>query len=331
MQLPRNTCGLIIGATAIAVSVFQAECNGAQSNVYSLKIVGGGESAVPEKDPSYRLAFVQRREQSDFIVTNYRDLAYVTNGHLQQKLDLFVPGGEALPLIIWVHGGAFRAGSKENGVPLEYKDQGYAVASLNYRLSQDAIFPAQIEDCKAAVRFLRANAKRFRLDPDRFAAWGSSAGGHLVAMLGTTGDAKQFNVGENLNVSSRVQAVVDYFGPTDFLQMDAHRLPGGQVHNGPASPESLLIGGAIQDHKDLASKANPITYITKTTPPFLICHGDRDPLVPHHQSELLEAALKQAGVPVTFYTVEGAGHGRFNDPKVPDLTKQFLARQLKAH
>ena len=131
--------------------------------------------------------------------TVHRDLAYVSGGHARQKLDLYLPkDGENLPLIINIHGGAFRMGSKENGVPLEYLARGYAVASINYRLSQHAVFPAQIEDCKAAVRWLRAHASEYRLDLDRFAVWGSSAGGHLAAMLGTTGDTREFDVGENL-------------------------------------------------------------------------------------------------------------------------------------
>jgi acetyl esterase/lipase/cyclophilin family peptidyl-prolyl cis-trans isomerase/catechol 2,3-dioxygenase-like lactoylglutathione lyase family enzyme len=263
-------------------------------------------------------------------VTVHRDIAYVTGGHARQKLDLYVPkNGRDLPLIVNIHGGAFKMGSKEDGVPLDYLGQGYAVASLDYRLSGDAIWPAQIEDCKAAVRWLRANAGKFGLDPGRFAAWGASAGGHLAAMLGTAGGVKDFEVGENLGVSSRVQAVVDYFGPTDFLQMDAHRLPNGQVHDPADSPESELIGGALQANKDKAARANPITYVTRDAPPFLICHGDADPLVPYHQSVLLEAALWRAGVPVTFYTVKGGGHGRFNDPRVPELTRDFLARYLK--
>jgi len=262
--------------------------------------------------------------------TVLRDIPYVSNGQAQQKLDLYLPkDGKNLPLIINIHGGAFRAGSKEDGVPLGYLAQGYAIASINYRLSQDAIFPVQIQDCKAAVRWLRANAKKHNLNPERFAAWGASAGGHLAAMLGTTGSTKEFDVGGNLDVSSRIQAVVDYFGPTDFLQMDAHRLPNGLVHNGANSPESLLVGGAIQENKEKVTKANPSTYITKDAPPFLICHGDEDPLVPHHQSELLEAALKNAGVPVTFYSVKGAGHGRFNDPRVAELTRAFLAEHLQ--
>ena len=149
----------------------------------------------------------------------YRDLAYVTNGHERQILDLYIPAAaKSWPLIIWVHGGAFRMGSKADHVPLDYLNAGYAVASLNYRLSQHALFPDQIEDLKAAVRWLRVNAETFHLDPDRFGAWGESAGGHLVAMLGTTGNTVAFDVGENLGVSSRVQAVADHFGPTDFLQ-----------------------------------------------------------------------------------------------------------------
>ena len=260
----------------------------------------------------------------------HRDLAYVTNGHERQKLDLYLPKADKdLPLIIWVHGGAWLAGSKERPVPLTYLADGYAVASINYRLSQHAVFPAQIEDCKAAVRWLRGHAAQYHLDPNHFAAWGESAGGHLVAMLGTTGDTKVFDVGENLSTSSRVQAVLDFFGPTDLVQMDAHRLLNGEVHDTADSPESRLVGGPIQENKDKVAKANPITYVSKDDPPFLIVHGDADPVVTHHQSELLEAALKQAGVPVTFYTVKGGGHGGFRDPNVPVITRQFLARRLK--
>ncbi len=263
-------------------------------------------------------------------VTVYRDVAYVTDGHERQKLDLYVPDTEEnLPLIIWVHGGAWRGGDKTHYVRMEYLKAGYAGASINYRLSQHAVFPAQIEDVKAAVRWLRMNAETYRLDPNRFAAWGSSAGGHLVAMLGTAGDVAEFEVGENLKVSSRVQAVVDYFGPTDFLQMDAQSLPDGLVHDTPDSPESQLVGGPIQEHQDRVAKANPITYVSKDDSPFLIIHGDKDKLVPYQQSVLLKESLEEAGVPVTFYKVEGGGHGWFRDPKVPELTKSFLEQHLK--
>jgi acetyl esterase/lipase len=261
--------------------------------------------------------------------TNHRDLPYVTNGHFRQKLDLYLPEAEPpTPLIVWIHGGAFRLGDKGGNVPIEYLHEGYAVASINYRLSQHAIFPAQIEDCKAAVRWLRGHAAQYGLDPTRFAAWGPSAGGHLAAMLGVTGHVQVFEVGEHLDQSSRVQSVVDYFGPTDFLQMDAHRVPGGQVHDAPDSPESELVGGPIQEHPEAVAQANPVTHARSDAPPFLIVHGDTDPLVPHHQSELLVAALQAAQVPVTFYTVVGAGHGRFTDPQIPVITRAFLAQHL---
>lgn len=263
----------------------------------------------------------------------YRDLDYVSSGHERQKLDLYLPeAGENRPLIIWVHGGAFRMGSKEgsenNQLPLDYLAQGYAVASLNYRLSQHAIWPAQIEDCKAAVRWLRAHAEEYKLDPKRFGAWGPSAGGHLVSMLGTTGNVAEYEVGEHLDVSSRVQCVVDYFGPTDFLQMDRQRLPDGMIHDTADSPESQLVGGAIQENKEKTARANPITYVSSDAPPFLIVHGDQDPLVPYQQSVLLANALALAGVEMTFYTVIGAGHGRFTDPKLPGLTQSFLDKHL---
>lgn len=265
----------------------------------------------------------------------FRDLAYVTNGHERQKLDLYLPdSGENHPLLIWIHGGAFRMGSKEgiefDPVPLPYVDQGYAVASLNYRLSQHAIFPAQIEDCKAAVRWLRAHAAHYKLDPKRFGAWGPSAGGHLVAMLGVTGHVTAFEVGEHLAVSSHVQCVVDYFGPTDFLQMDTQRLPDGMVHDTPDSPESELVGGPIQENQEKTARANPVTYVTADAPPFLVIHGDQDPLVPYGQSVLLVDALYKVGVDVTFYTVKGAGHGGFTDPEVPKLTAAFLVKHLGA-
>lgn len=260
-----------------------------------------------------------------------RDVIYVPNGHERQKLDLFIPPGATnpLPLIIWVHGGAWRAGSKEQCPALRYLQRGYAVASLNYRLSQHAVFPAQIEDCKAAVRWLRAHAKEHGIDPERFAAWGSSAGGHLVALLGTTGGVKQFDVGENLGVSSRVQAVVDFFGPTDFTRMQKHSLTNAPFnHDAADSPESRLIGGAIPDHQEKAAAASPITYVTQDDPPFLILHGDKDPLVPYQQSELLRDALKQAGVPVTLKIIEGAGHG-FGGREIDQQVAEFFEQQLK--
>jgi acetyl esterase/lipase len=246
--------------------------------------------------------------------------------HERQALDLYLPAGDGpWPLLVWIHGGAFRAGSKDGPVPLAFLlSRGMAVASIGYRLSQHALWPAQIVDCKAAVRWLRARAGTYGLDPSRVAAWGCSAGGHLSAMLGVAGHVAAWDRGADLGRSSRVQAVVDHYGPTDFLQMDAHRLPEGMAHDPADSPESELVGGAIQSVRDRVAAANPITYATPDAPPFLIVHGDHDPLVPHHQSVLLDAALRRAGVPVRFYTVRGGGHGGFTDPVVDELTAAFL-------
>jgi acetyl esterase/lipase len=257
-----------------------------------------------------------------------RGLEYIADGHERHKLDLYLPekADGPLPVIVWVHGGAWRAGSKENCPAVPLATKGYAVASINYRLSQNAIFPAQIEDCKAAVRWLRAHAKKYGLAPDRFGAWGASAGGHLVALLGTSGGVKELEgKGGNLDRSSRVQAVVDWFGPTDFTKM-------GGSHNSPKSPESLLIGGPVQENKAKAAKANPITYVGEGPPPFLIMHGTKDPAVPFSQSELLAEALKKAGAEVTLVPLEGAGHGgpAFNAPKVRRQIEEFFDKHLKS-
>jgi acetyl esterase/lipase len=209
-----------------------------------------------------------------------------------------------------IHGGAFRTGDKGGEPAGVFVARGFAVAAINYRLSQHAVFPAQIEDCKAAVRWLRANASQYGYDPDRVASYGASAEKHLAAMLGTAGDVAALDVGANPGISSRVQAVVDFFGPTDFLQMDAHRLSEkAMIHDTPDSPESQLVGGPIRDNPEKVARANPITYVTPEDPPFLIVHGDADLLVPHHQSVLLEAALRKAGVRVRLVTIPGGPHG----------------------
>jgi acetyl esterase/lipase len=265
-------------------------------------------------------------------VQAHRDLPYVEHGHEQQKFDLYLPEKTAspLPVIIWVHGGAWQAGSK-NGCPaIHYVQQGYAVASVEYRFSQHAIFPAQIEDCKAAIRWLRAHAKEYALDPKRFGVWGGSAGGHLVALLGTSGDVKDFDVGANLDQSSRVQAVCDYYGPTDFTVFVT--TPGYENHATDSSPEAKLLGGIVAQNKTKADRANPITYVSHDNPPFLIVHGDKDPTVPINQSQLLFDALKKAGVSAHFHTIHGAGHGGtgFNGRDINEMVTAFFEERLKS-
>ena len=198
------------------------------------------------------------------------------------------------------------------------------MASINYRLSQHAVFPAQIEDCKAAIRWLRANAAKYHLDPDHIGVWGASAGGHLVAMLGTTAGVKDLEgAGGNLDQSSRVQCVVDWFGPSDLVTIGAR-------HYDPNSPESRLIGGPVQENQEKARKASPVTYVTKDSAPFLIMHGDQDNVVPLGQSEELATALKKVGAEVHFVVIEGNGHGGpgFGSPDRRRLIEDFFARHL---
>jgi acetyl esterase/lipase len=260
------------------------------------------------------------------------DLAYVTGGHERQKLDLFLPAGaKQLPLVVWIHGGGWQNGSKTGTAAVSVLARGYAVASINYRLSSHAIFPALIEDCKAAIRWLRVHASEYGYDGTRIGVWGSSAGGHLVAMLGVTGDVKEFERGENLTVSSRVQAVVDFYGPTELHQMDAQKNQYSTMHHdAPDSPEAKLIGGPLQSNVDKSRRASPITYAAKSNAPILIVHGDADPLVPLPQSEKFLKALQNAQVDASLYVVKGGGHGGFKDPEVDRLVVAFLDRVLKA-
>jgi acetyl esterase/lipase len=264
------------------------------------------------------------------------NIPYVENGHKRQVLDLYVPeekSDKPLPLVIWIHGGAWFAGNRAQPPMLYLVSKGFAVASIDYRFSQDAIWPAQINDCKAAVRFLRANAAKYNLDPDHFGVGGDSAGGHLAAMLGTSGDVKELegDLG-NQDVSSRVQAVLDWFGPTDFTQMTQQSGPKSVLkHDGPNSPEARLLGGPLEEKLELAKTANPITYIDKKTPPFLIMHGDSDRVVPLGQSVILAKALIDAGAEVTMKTIPGADHEgpQFRSTENQRLIEGFFSQKLK--
>jgi acetyl esterase/lipase len=262
-----------------------------------------------------------------------KDIVYDRVADRDLLLDLYLPPGDGPhPLVVWVHGGGWRRGSKANPQAVWLTGHGYAVASIAYRLSDVAKFPAQIEDAKSAVRFLRANARNYGIDAEHIGAWGASAGGHLVALLGVTGDLPFFEPRPGARaVSSRVQAVVDYFGPTDLLAMS--RFPSSIPHDAPDSPESLLIGGPIQEHKEKTVRANPIRYVTADDAPFLIVHGDKDMSVPLNQSELLYAALRKAGVPAQLRVLKDAGHGgpAFQDAELKQSILAFLDEHLKRH
>jgi acetyl esterase/lipase len=222
---------------------------------------------------------------------------------------------------------------------LEGLKTGYAVVSINYRLSGEAKWPAQIHDCKAAVRWIRAHAREYRLDPDHIAAWGGSAGGHLAAMLGTSGSVKSLEdltLG-NPNQSSRVQAVVDWFGPTDFSKMD-EQLKESAVerpmrHSVAQSPESALLGKNLEDAPTLVKEADPATYVSSDNPPFLIQHGLEDNLVPYQGSVLLARKLgKVLGYKNVFLELFPAtGHGGEAFGTEANLSRvfRFLDKYLK--
>ncbi|HZU86833.1 MAG TPA: alpha/beta hydrolase, partial [Anaerolineaceae bacterium] len=275
------------------------------------------------------------------VAPTYTDLAYATLSSAQ-KLDLYVPQGSGpFPVVIMVHGGGFMMGDKGDGAGLAGVDQllaaGYAVASINYRLSGEAQYPAQIYDAKAAVRFLRANAAQYNLDAEKFGAWGASAGGNLVSLLGTTCGVAELEGAElgNAGQSSCVQAVVDWFGPIDFLKMD-EQFSGTSCpadHNDASSPESQLVGAAIQTVPDLVATTNPMNYITADDAPFLIQNGTADCNIPPAQNKDLADALSAVigADKVTYISIEGAGHGgsQFSTDANLQFVIDFLNTYLK--
>jgi acetyl esterase/lipase len=254
-----------------------------------------------------------------------------------EKLDIYLPPNPtgSLPVVVCVHGGGWLAGDKQYTPAAVFLAHGYAVASINYRFSSERVYPAQIHDCKAALRWLRAHAQQYHLDPHRFGVWGDSAGGHLVALLGTTGDVKEVegDVGGNLDQSSRVQCVVDWFGPTDMSVFweQADRVENVFKSKPDESPITKLFGAPVAERKDLVRLANPVAFVSKDDPPFLILHGDKDTLVPLAQSEMLADALNAAGVEVHLEVLRGAGHGgpAFASESSRKLIFDFFEKQLK--
>jgi acetyl esterase/lipase len=237
-----------------------------------------------------------------------------------------------LPLILWIHGGAWRFGTRHDDAALHQviAQNGFACFSIQYRLTGEAIFPAAIQDCKCAVRYARAHADSLNINPEKIGAWGSSAGAHLSTMLGTSAGVAEFEGdGGWSDYSSAVQAVCDWYGPTDFSRMSA--FPCDFDHDAPDSPESLLIGGAVQVHPELVRQANPITYISPNTPPMFIVHGKLDRIVPFNQSELLVEALKTQGTEVEFLPLENAVHGGAGfeaDSEAARKSIEFFRRQF---
>lgn len=260
-----------------------------------------------------------------------KDIEFASiDGH-SLKLDLYLPAdSKGAPLVVWIHGGGWRGGSKNN-CPISWlTDDGYAVASISYRLTDKAIFPAQIHDCKASVRWLRANASEFGYRTDRIGVAGSSAGGHLAALMGTSGGVKELEgtIGGNLDQSSRVDAVIDFYGATDFVlrsRTQPHRA------NKKGSVVYLLLGGGADQKVELAKQASAAFHVTKDDPPFLVFHGDNDKTVLPDQSDRIKDVYTKAGLPIDLHVLKGSGHGgnEFYTGERRDIIRAFLAEYLR--
>jgi acetyl esterase/lipase len=241
-----------------------------------------------------------------------------SNGH---KLDLYIPGGATarMPVAIWTGGSAWLADNGKRfagGIAAQLNPAGYAVAGVSIRSSSQVKFPGQLHDIKAAIRWLRANAAKYNFNPDAIAVMGDSSGGWTTAMAALTGDAPEMegSVGTT-GVSSKVQAAVAFYPPTDFLTMDTWALKKctpPNCHDNDTSPESRLVGCAIQSCPDKARAADPLRYVTASDAPMMILHGGSDPLVPHNQGEQLYMALNKACLDAVFISLPTAGHGPWN-------------------
>lgn len=282
------------------------------------------------------------------------DTSFIENKHLDvtyagpwetQKLDIYLPneGEGPFPVIVAIHGGGFMQGDKTGpdiAPMLEGVNRGYAVVAVNYRLSSESLFPSAISDVKAAIRYVKANAEEYNLNPEKIAAWGGSAGGHLAALAGTSGDDDALNGKntENSHHSSEVQAVVNWYGQINFLKMDEQFEESGITpklgeRNTDESPESKYMGRNITEKVEDVKKTNPETYITENDPAFLIQHGTADPNVPTQQSidfvEKLTAVLGEEKVELTLF--DGAVHGGepFNSEENLKEVFSFLDEALK--
>jgi acetyl esterase/lipase len=293
-----------------------------------------------EEDKNFRARSERRqRNESRNQPNNDRikiknDIPYADTENPRQSLNLILPKDrkkKILPALIYIHGGGWKNGNKNQGNVrlIPYVESGeYVGISIGYRLSGEAQWPAQIHDCKAAIRWVRGNAKNYGINPEKIGMFGTSAGGHLVAMLGTSKNVKELegDLGNYKKMKSTVHCVVNFFGPSALLEMSKY--PSRIDHDAANSPESELIGGALQENKKKAMDASPINYVTKDDCPFIHVHGTDDQLVPYNQSVILHKKLLENGCDSRLITVKGGGHGGFRNDTIQKITEKFFAKQL---
>lgn len=304
--------------------------------------VGGAASASSTSQPlEVRPTKEMVQLVSNVVYAQVPDRGYVSKA---MTMDPLVPCGEGpYPTIVYINGGGFINANKDGYIQqrLELAEHGYVVASITYRVAPASTFPAPLEDVKSAIRYLRAHADQFHIDSQHIGVMGGSAGGYLAAFAGTTSGMRQFDSGGNLEQSSDVQAVVDLYGVSDLTAIGADYGPDVQeLHRSPAATEALWINGSpvfggkdggIDANPEGAAAANPISYISDKTPPFLLMHGDADTVVSPSQTEILRAALAQHNVEAQRYVVKGAGHGGalWIQPEIMKLIIDFFDAHLK--
>ncbi len=259
------------------------------------------------------------------------DVTFATAEGAPLQLDLYRPDAKTpIGLIVWVHGGAWRAGSRKDVDLAGMTQRGWAVASVDYRLSTVARFPAQIHDIKAAIRFLRAHAAEYRYPSDRFVVAGSSAGGHLAALVGVTNGERELEgaEGDAPTAGSDVQAIVDLYGASNLITILAQSTPHGLSVRKPAL--DLLLGAEPEAAPELARQASPVFHVDRSDPPLLLLHGDQDPQMPINQAHELQGAYEKLGLPVQFIVMHGAAHGgpAFTASSTLDAIDRFLREHL---
>ena len=291
-------------------------------------ILPGMHTILADRGQSYQVNYI-------------KDVEYVQRDGKPLHLQLLLPGGLLpgmestlrYPLVVYVQGSAWGEqyvyGSLPQLVPLARA--GFVVSSVKHRPSSQARFPGFLQDVKSAIRFLRANAEKYFIDPSQVGIWGDSSGGHAAQMVGVTGDMEEFKTQDNRELSDGVQAVVDFYGPSDVTHVND--TPRDPIFTADKSkiPEDILFGGCVVDHPEIAQPGNPINYIEKDKPlpPFLIAHGDEDPMVPFNQSVLTAQKLLETGHTLEFYKVVGAGHGTFMwTQELVDLVIRFFKAWL---
>jgi acetyl esterase/lipase len=290
------------------------------------------------------LPFVTKEHEADVQsgIRIVKDLPYVEGSlNKEQRLDIMIPKTQSTkvyPLIVFIHGGGWKEGDKRDCPALDFCSRGFVVASINYRLAPQATFPAQIEDCKAAIRWLKENAAEYQLDPTRIGVWGCSAGGHLAALLGTTqGTGKFEGTAVNLKVASKpkfdcsVQAVSDWCGPSDLVTCVQQAESPRYKKSGSAEYIYLLLGGDLSTKMELAVEGSPTTYVSKDDPPFQIVHSLDDPIVPFAQSQELFEKLTEVDVPVKFVKIEGDNHLPMRQSTLDSVHEFYVIRMLSDH